>query len=97
MDPSTLNPVAIFLAKKGGGGDRVLFRYPYSVPNHKRNIEVRKESATDKTASTVNSRRRRNPYALSHRMLTEDPFNQNRYAKLKAIRVPLNIDIILLI
>ena len=78
MDPSTLNPVAIFLAKKGGGGDRVLFRYPYSVPNVKRNMEARKESATDKTASIVNTRRRRNPYALSHRMLTEDPFNQNR-------------------
>ena len=79
MDPSTLNPVAIFLAKKGGGGDRVLFRYPYSVPNVKRNIiDGRKESATDKGLSMVNPRRRRNPYALSHRMLTEDLFNQNR-------------------
>ena len=82
MDPSTLNPVAIFLAKKGGGGDRVLFRYPYSIPNHKRSIlETRKESSTDKLVqndSSVNTKRRRNPYALSHRMLTEDPFNQNR-------------------
>ena len=79
MDPSTLNPVAIFLAKKGGGGDRVLFRYPYSVPNVKRNIiDGRKESATDKGLTIVNPRRRRNPYALSHRMLTEDPFNQTR-------------------
>lgn len=79
MDPSTLNPVAIFLAKKGGGGDRVLFRYPYSVPNVKRSIiDGRKESATDKGLTTVNPRRRRNPYALSQRMITEDPFNQNR-------------------
>ena len=82
MDPTTLNPVAIFLAKKGGGGDRVLFRYPYSMPKYKRSIiEGRKDSATDKVVrndSRLNTRRRRNPYALSHRMLTEDPFNQNR-------------------
>ena len=83
MDPTTLNPVAIFLAKKGGGGDRVLFRYPYSAPIAKRSIiENRKDSVSDQhtqNSSGISTRRRRNPYALSHRMLTEDPFNQNRY------------------
>ena len=83
MDPTTLNPVAIFLAKKGGGGDRVLFRYPYSAPIVKRSsAEHRNDSGTGKhtqTSSTTSTRRKRNPYALSHRMLTEDPFNQNRY------------------
>ena len=83
MDPTTLNPVSIFLAKKGGGGDRVLFRYPYSAPTVKRAVtEIRKNSNNSKhmQGSISNStRRRRNPYALSHRMLTEDPFNQNRF------------------
>ena len=84
MDPTTLNPVAIFLAKKGGGGDRVLFRYPYSAPIVKRSpVEHRNDNVNGKhtqTSSSTSTRRRRNPYALSHRMLTEDPFNQNRYA-----------------
>ena len=82
MDPSTLNPVAIFLAKKGGGGDRVLFRYPYSAPVVKRTTaDHRNDSGTRKhtQTSSTSTGRKRNPYALTHRMLTEDPFNQNRY------------------
>ena len=82
MDPTTLNPVSIFLAKKGGGGDRVLFRSPYSAPAVNRAVtEMRKNSTTSKhiQGSNDSTRRRRNPYALSHRMLTEDPFNQNRF------------------
>ena len=82
MDPTSLNPVSIFLAKKGGGGDRVLFRYPYSAPTVKRTVtDIRKHSVIGKDiqSSSTNTKRRRNPYALSHRMLTEDPFNQNRY------------------
>ena len=85
MDPTTFNPVSIFLAKKGGGGDRVLFRYPYSAPNVNRTVvETRRNSGASKSvqgAITSNSSttRSRNLYALSRRMLTEDPFNQNRY------------------
>ena len=83
MDPSTLSPVCIFLAKKGGGGDRVLFRYPYSAPTVKRNApEIRNTSINGKQAAAGNNngaKLKRNPYALSHHMLMEDPFNQNRF------------------
>ena len=82
MDPTTLNPVSIFLAKKGGGGDRVLFRYPYTAPTVKRTVNDTAKYSNGRPIqnSTSNSaRQRRNPYALSHRMLTEDPFNQSRY------------------
>lgn len=40
MDPLMTNPISIFLIKKGGGGDRLLFRYPYSVPPRKREPPV---------------------------------------------------------
>ena len=29
---SLLAPLALFLVKRGGNGDRVLFRYPYAEP-----------------------------------------------------------------
>lgn len=31
-----LSPLAIFLVKRGGNGDRVLFRYPYLEPIKKK-------------------------------------------------------------
>ena len=97
MDPTTFNPVSIFLAKKGGGGDRVLFRYPYSAPNVNRAVaETRRNSGTSKSvqvAITSNSSttRSKNLYALSRRMLTEDPFNQNRYVSRAAKYIGQNI------
>ena len=82
MDPASLNPVSIFLAKQGGGGERVLFRYPYSAPSIKRQSSESRSNANlskqTRSSDDSNASRRKNPYALSHRMLTEDPFNQNR-------------------
>ena len=47
-----LEPLSIFLSKKGGGGDRLLFRYPYSEPAKKNRGEDAKRGPE------------RNPYAL---------------------------------
>ena len=46
-----LAPLSVFLVKKGGTGDRVLFRYPYSEPPRK---------------SEDNVDPKRNPYAVKY-------------------------------
>jgi hypothetical protein len=72
---TTLFPYSIFLFLKGGGGDRVLFRYPYNVMPKKR--QTLSEANGKVTASTSNLNRnaadervtgfrhkRTNPYSL---------------------------------
>lgn len=51
MDPSLL-PCSVFLFMKSGGGDRVLFRYPYSISPKKR------QSLAEANSNGINESRR---------------------------------------
>ncbi len=73
---TTLFPYSIFLFLKGGGGDRVLFRYPYNVMPKKRQVLSEangkvtastsnlNRSSDDRPPSAVFRHKRTNPYSL---------------------------------
>jgi len=64
---TTLYPYSVFLIMKGGGGDRVLFRYPFNVAPKKRQGLSEANGKTGRGANedrTVSFRPRSNPYAL---------------------------------
>lgn len=63
---TTLYPYSIFLISKGGGGDRVLFRFPFNVAPKKRQglSEANGKSARANEDRGVGFKPRSNPYAL---------------------------------
>lgn len=64
---TTLYPYSVFLIMKGGGGDRVLFRYPFNVAPKKRQGLSEANGKAGRTGNedrTVSFRPRSNPYAL---------------------------------
>ena len=69
MDAGDIDPVSIFLVKKGGGGDRLLFRYPYSVPQRKNKPIA---SGTSNLQQQQQQQQQRNPYALTPQMLARE-------------------------
>ena len=71
---TTLYPYSIFLILKGGGGDRVLFRYPYNVAPKKRQVLSEANGKVSTGNSNLNRNteertavfrhKRNNPYSL---------------------------------
>merc|ERR1712012_307749 len=66
-----LQPLSVFLVKNGQGGDRILFRYPYSVIKKERqdkNVKVGEDSN--------NAGCRSKYYRLPEQFLAEDILNE---------------------
>lgn len=86
---SSLSPLAVFLVKTGGSGNRVLFRYPFA--SHKKpdaktsraaggtpareNGDVRPVRNQSSNSGSTVGRRPRNPYALPSSWIANDPFS----------------------
>ncbi len=58
-----LEPLSVFLVKKGGSGDRLLFRYPYSEPAKKKKKNREGGGSGTLNGGTEDDLIEKNPYA----------------------------------
>lgn len=78
MDPS-LHPLSVFLVKRGGGGDRVLFRFPFNVAAPKRQddhgqqgADVQQQPEQDQSLNLFQIVSHHHLYKLPRDMLDDD-------------------------
>lgn len=81
-----LQPLAVFLVKNGQGGDRILFRYPYSVAKAREQLQDQSNTIRNGINDEAGSRLRY--YRLPENFLNEDILNPAPTSNLTVDTIP---------